>query len=239
MQSQSLFQLYALFCDPLCFPAHFKLFATLRFKKHLISLQLREKVPLKFHLKMRIKKKIKSPLCSPYYAEARNDLRDLSPRLSAWATQLPRNVATVASRWRHCVDRPGNRTLISRTDSVRLATELTASNKNAYNNFKFWAKETFKSSASVSLHDLAGICIGHDKFSTILCLLQICSSFQASSADCERAFSLINTIKSNNRCRLDYYHLNQLKMVKFVLTMATKSVDDEVMMKQLLIKNQQ
>ena len=34
-----------------------------------------------------------------------------TPRLSAWATQLQRNVAAVASRWLHCVrfDRPGNR----------------------------------------------------------------------------------------------------------------------------------
>ena len=31
------------------------------------------------------------------------------PRLSAWATQLQRNVVAVASRWLHCVrlDRPG------------------------------------------------------------------------------------------------------------------------------------
>ena len=33
-----------------------------------------------------------------------------TPRLSAWATQLQRNVAAVASRWLRCVrfDRPGN-----------------------------------------------------------------------------------------------------------------------------------
>ena len=43
--------------------------------------------------------KIKSSLYSPYYAEACNELRGPSPRLSAWATQLPRNVVTVASRW--------------------------------------------------------------------------------------------------------------------------------------------
>ena len=71
---------------------------------------------------------IKSSLYSPYYAEACNELRGPSPRLSAWATQLRRNVATVASRWRHCVDLtgPGIETQTSRTDSVRLATELTA-----------------------------------------------------------------------------------------------------------------
>ena len=71
---------------------------------------------------------IKSSLYSPYYAEACNELRGPSPRLSAWATQLRRNAATVASRWRHCADLtgPGIEPQTSRTDSVRLATELTA-----------------------------------------------------------------------------------------------------------------
>ena len=72
--------------------------------------------------------KIKSSLYSPYYAEACNELRGPPPRLSAWAAQLRRNVAAVASRWRHCVDLtgPGIERQTSRTDSVRLATELTA-----------------------------------------------------------------------------------------------------------------
>ena len=71
---------------------------------------------------------IKSSLYSPHYAEACNELRGPSPRLSAWATQLRRNVATVASRWRHCADLtgPGIEPQTSRTDSVRFATELTA-----------------------------------------------------------------------------------------------------------------
>ena len=68
-----------------------------------------------------LSKKIKSSLYSPCYAEACNELRGPSPRLSAWATQLRRNVATVASRWRHCVDLtgPGIEPQTSRTDSVR------------------------------------------------------------------------------------------------------------------------
>ena len=39
-----------------------------------------------------------------------NEWRDPTTRLSAWATQLRRNVAAVASRWPQCVrlDRPGN-----------------------------------------------------------------------------------------------------------------------------------
>ena len=75
-----------------------------------------------------IKIKIKSSLYSPYYAEACNELRGPSPRHSAWATQLRRNVATVASRWRHCADLtgPGIEPQTSRTESERFATELTA-----------------------------------------------------------------------------------------------------------------
>ena len=71
---------------------------------------------------------IKSSLYSPYYAEACNELRGPSPRLSAWATQHRRNVATVASRCRHYVDLtgPGIEPQTSRTDSVRISTELTA-----------------------------------------------------------------------------------------------------------------
>ena len=74
------------------------------------------------------KNQIKSSLYSPHYAEACNELRGPSPRLSAWATQLRRNVATVASRWGLCVDLtgPGIEPQTSRTVSVRFATELTA-----------------------------------------------------------------------------------------------------------------
>ena len=73
-------------------------------------------------------KKIRYSLYSPYYAETSNELRGPSPRLSAWATQLRKNVATMASRWRHCVDLtgPGIEPQTYRTDSVRLATELAA-----------------------------------------------------------------------------------------------------------------
>ena len=66
---------------------------------------------------------IKSSLYSPHYAQACNEWRGPSPRLSAWATQLRTNVATVASRWRHCADLIGPRIepQTSRTDSVCFA----------------------------------------------------------------------------------------------------------------------
>ena len=51
-------------------------------------------------------------LYSRDYVKARNKWRGLSPLFSARAAQLRRNVAAVASRWRHFVrcDQPGNRT---------------------------------------------------------------------------------------------------------------------------------
>ena len=72
--------------------------------------------------------KIKSSLYLRYYAEACNELRGPSLWLSAWATQLRRNVAAVARRWRHCADLtgPGIEPQTYRTESVRLTTELTA-----------------------------------------------------------------------------------------------------------------
>ena len=71
---------------------------------------------------------IKSSLYSPYYAEACTEWRGPSPPHSAWATQLRRNVAAVASRWRHYADLtgPGIEPQTSRTKSVRLAIELKA-----------------------------------------------------------------------------------------------------------------
>ena len=66
------------------------------------------------------KSEIKSSLYSRYCAEACSEWRGPSPRLSAWATQLRRDVAVVASRWRHCADLigPGFEPQTSRADSV-------------------------------------------------------------------------------------------------------------------------
>ena len=66
----------------------------------------------------------KSSLYSRYYAEACNEggahLRDLAPGLHS--------SEKTSQRWRHCVDLtgPGIEPQTSRTDSVSLATELTA-----------------------------------------------------------------------------------------------------------------
>ena len=47
--------------------------------------------------------KIKPSLYSLYYDQACDKWRGPSPRLNGWATVLRRNVAAVASHWRHCI----------------------------------------------------------------------------------------------------------------------------------------
>ena len=71
-------------------------------------------------------------------------MRGPSLRLNAWAAQLRRNVAMVASRWRHCVDLTGLgiEPQTSRTDSVRLATELTAGQNELYTVTQYSLKTT-------------------------------------------------------------------------------------------------
>ena len=102
---------------------------------------------------------IKSSLYSPYYAEACNELRGPFPRLSAWATQLRRNAATVASRWRHCADLtgPGIEPQTSRTESVRFATELTAGYIFFYCLFILLSRESDHSAITSSLSCLPSV----------------------------------------------------------------------------------
>ena len=87
--------------------------------------------------------------------------------------------------------------------------------KNVYNDLKYIVKA---SSGNITLKDLAAICLKDEsKFSTILCFIKICLTFQASNADCERGFSLMNLVKTKNRNRLEPNHLNQIMMVKSMI----------------------
>ena len=60
-----------------------------------------------------------------YDTEAWSEWRGPSTRLSAWATQLRRNVAAVVSRWWNCADFAGPEIepQTFRTDGVRLAAD--------------------------------------------------------------------------------------------------------------------
>ena len=68
-----------------------------------------------------------------------------------------------------------------------------------------------------SLPEIADITIIDEQFNLLSMLVDICCHFQASSADCEGGFSLINNIKVKSRNRLDNTHLDHLLRVKLYL----------------------
>ena len=96
-----------------------------------------------------VKQKIKSSLHWRYSAEACNEWRDPSPQLSAWTTQLRRNVAAVASIWRLCVRfEPGieSKTVCFDSDVCNRYTNLPVLQSNhsaqqqVWSSFNCWKK---------------------------------------------------------------------------------------------------
>lgn len=86
-----------------------------------------------------------------------------------------------------------------------------------YNDFKFLMSEKLKSGTIISLPDIAAISLNDGQFNLLSMLIDICCTFQASSADCERGFSLMNSIKVKSRNKLDAPHLDQLMRIKLYL----------------------
>ena len=82
---------------------------------------------LKTNYSCRVIKKLKSSLYKRYYDKASNEWRGPSLQPSAWATQLRRNVATVACRWRYCAELtgPGIEPKTSHTDNVHSRIQPT------------------------------------------------------------------------------------------------------------------
>jgi len=58
-----------------------------------------------------------------------------------------------------------------------------------YNDFKFLMSEKLLSGTITSLPEVADITINDEQFNLLSVLVDICCTFQASSADCERGFS--------------------------------------------------
>ena len=93
-----------------------------------------------------------------------------------------------------------------------------------YNEFKFVLKEKLKSGTLKTFAAIVSYSLREEKFSKLVKLIDICGTFQASSADAERGFSLMNSIKTKSRNRLEVDHLDMLMRIKFYLT-SGQSVD--------------
>ena len=65
-----------------------------------------------------------------------------------------------------------------------------------YNDFKFLMSEKLISGTITSVPEIADITINDEQFNLLSMLIDICCTFQAFSADCERGFCLMNNIKS-------------------------------------------
>ena len=68
-----------------------------------------------------------------------------------------------------------------------------------YNDFKFLMSEKLISGTITSLSQIADITINDEQFNLLSMLVDICCTFQASSAECKPGFSLINKIKVKSR----------------------------------------
>ena len=64
-----------------------------------------------------------------------------------------------------------------------------------YNDFKFLMSEKLISGTTTSLSQIADITINDEQFNLLSMLVDICCTFQASSAECKPGFSLINALK--------------------------------------------
>nr|XP_055048997.1 protein FAM200C-like [Misgurnus anguillicaudatus] len=112
-----------------------------------------------------------------------------------------------------------------RTDLTRLTEKFHAFLKQRddyvtenicqqYRDFKFTVKEKRKTGALQTFDEMVTWALKTLDFGELAQLIDICGTFQASSADCERGFSLMNRIKTNSRNRLQTTHLDQLMRIR-------------------------
>ena len=96
------------------------------------------------------------------------------------------------------------------TDSTEAASVIA----QQYCDFRFLICEKLKSGLMQTFTDVVQYALKDEQFRLLSGLLDICGTFQASSADCERGFSLMNAIKTKSRNRLEADHLDMLMRIK-------------------------
>uniref|UniRef100_A0A8C5P6F9 Uncharacterized protein n=1 Tax=Leptobrachium leishanense TaxID=445787 RepID=A0A8C5P6F9_9ANUR len=103
--------------------------------------------------------------------------------------------------------------LLGKTDS----DECKKQTCKQYRDFKFIACEKVKAGMFKNFNDIVSYILTEEEFSELALLVDICASFQASSAECERGFSLMNATKTKMRNRLQVDHLDCLIRIKTYL----------------------
>ena len=83
-----------------------------------------------------------------------------------------------------------------------------------YADLKFIVRQKMKAGTISTFSDMVSATLKCEELKDVSQLVDICGTFQASSADCERGFSLMNRIKTTSRNRLQVEHLDQLMRIK-------------------------
>lgn len=83
-----------------------------------------------------------------------------------------------------------------------------------YAEFKYIMRQKLKQGSISTFSDMVAATLKCEELKNVSQLVDICATFQASSADCERGFSLMNRIKTASRNRLEMDHLDQLMRIK-------------------------
>nr|XP_006122371.1 E3 SUMO-protein ligase KIAA1586-like isoform X1 [Pelodiscus sinensis]XP_014428732.1 E3 SUMO-protein ligase KIAA1586-like isoform X1 [Pelodiscus sinensis] len=87
---------------------------------------------------------------------------------------------------------------------------------NQYNGYKSIIAEKHEAKMMTNFQEMVTFTLQNaEQFSVVSQLVDICATFQASSADCERGFSLMNNIKTKLQNRLKEEHLDMLMRIKF------------------------
>ncbi|XP_067838407.1 uncharacterized protein [Heptranchias perlo] len=84
-----------------------------------------------------------------------------------------------------------------------------------YNDYKYLIVEKIETKSLKTFQDMVTFSSQNaERYSVVSQLVDICAMFQASSADCERGFSLMNNIKTKSRNGLKENHFDMLMRIK-------------------------
>lgn len=103
-------------------------------------------------------------------------------------------------------------TLAKKYEAILYHSQSMEAINSQYAEFMYIMKQ--KQGSISTFSDMVAATLRCEELKEISQLVDICATFQASSADCERGFSLMNHIKTACRNCLEVVHLDQLMRIK-------------------------
>ena len=93
---------------------------------------------------------------------------------------------------------------------------------------RFLVSEKIKCRLVQTFDDGVQFGLEDEQFAILACLLDICIAFQASSVDCKRGFSLMNSIKTKTHNPLETVYLDMLMRIKCFQSLGAQIDQDRV-----------